>query len=381
MSNKIAIFLFIFAVSLLYIHLPDRLNGTKQTDFPNYYFSGKRFWEGREIYIPLTPEVKNTIGIFHDAPIADTPFLVLVTSFLSFFPYHAASIFLLVLSTALFFITIKIFCETQHFTLQMKLLTMTIGLSSSSFIFLLLKNHIEVIVFFLSVLGFISFQRGKPCYTATLWGIASAIKLFPLLWLVCCVRSLGLKSSFFGVIIFILLSIIGFYFVGSQDSYRFLTEVVPGSRNYIGTVGNYSLVSFGAALYDIKLGWVLTIIGGVLISIRALTVNMSFGNAWIAAVCGSLILSPLSWLNYLILIIPALPYLFAFGVSTHAKLRLWVFLSSIVLWNFPEMLNTGEYYSTVLISFMPLYSLIFLFFLSTENRILPDKLIQDHIHS
>ena len=109
--------------------------------------------------------------------------------------------------------------------------------------------------------------------------------------------------------------------IGREATHDFIFQTLPSSQLWYGKVGNYSLLSFGAAFGSNLLGWSLSILAFILL------VQKSFwrknpDDLFVKSMCFALILSPLSWLNYQVLLLPGLLILFQELPKASSRLRL-----------------------------------------------------------
>ncbi len=157
-----------------------------------------------------------------------------------------------------------------------------------------------------------------------------------------------------------LIGLISLLVIGWGNAVDFVTQVLGASRRWYGTLGNYSLLSFGTALVGTWFGWVLVAVGAVLLVPRYLVGANSPEQVWVAGTAAALLLSPLSWLNYLILAIPALVVL-----ASRLDLRIardrWLLLLLVASLGFWGPVVLAAELPSVLVSFVPTYGLIGLF--------------------
>ncbi len=120
--------------------------------------------------------------------------------------------------------------------------------------------------------------------------------------------------------------------IGYNNLYDYISWTIPQARLWLGTIGNYSIASLSSALNlpIIKLA-LLPII--LVVIITNLNKKISPYGACLSTICASLLLSPLAWLNYLILIIPP-AIVRIWELSTTDRDRAIRITSIVVLTNF-----------------------------------------------
>jgi Glycosyltransferase family 87 len=343
--------------------ITDAFNGKSPADFPNYYFAGKRLYEGRDVYSPLDMEVKEAFGWKYDVYPADTPILLCLTSPLSFLPYEAAWFVLAGFSIITLTFSIQVLARELQLTRQASLVLCCLALASSPFLFLLKRNHVETVLLLLGVLGWKALRNNQHKLSGVLWGTAAALKLFPLIWLVRIPKNNTDKQILaYGASTFLALSILGCYLLGEDNSYNFFSEILPLSSRWYGVAGNYSLMSLSVALLGsssgIILGAILTIVALIAFVFLLIKLKPNNDTIFILSTCFALLISPLSWLNYFILLFPALIILAQRIDFTNRALRITFLLICLVVWNWPSYISTGSPVLTVLVSSMPTFGVM-----------------------
>jgi len=148
--------------------------------------------------------------------------------------------------------------------------------------------------------------------------------------------------------------------LGWSNVADFATEVIGSSSRWYGAFGNYSLLSFGTALSSETLGWILAGIGAVILVPLYLKWAVRPDQVWVAGTAVALLLSPLSWLNYLVLAIPALVI-----VGARLDLRMsadrWWLLGLVASLGFWGPVVFAAKLPSILVSFAPTYGLVALF--------------------
>lgn len=335
----------------LYKEVPKALDGTDPEDFPNYYFSGRRLFSKESIYRGVNEDVYEKFGWSYKAYPADPPSGIIFLSPFSFLPYKTAWIIFGVFSVLLLAGTIFFTAKKMGYSLRSAIILSTVFLGSAPFLYMLKRNHMEMWVVFFAVLGWSKLKKRRKFLGRFLWGIAGALKLFPLLWLF--VSGHRDKKSFFraavltGVIIWL-----SFFIVGFENSVYFLTEIIPRSEQWYGAIGNYSIVSLGYALKVPRLGWSLGILLGCSVFYPKLWTG-PVDDIFIKSITLSLLLTPLSWVNYQVLLFPCLIIL-GYYIPFDKKNIRWIFIIiCIIIWGWPADLQISFPPLNILMSSLP----------------------------
>lgn len=334
-------------------------------DFPNYWFGGERLRDGRPVYDVLEDDFAERFGVSgYDTYPADPPPTVVLFSPLSFLDYPIAWVVWQIISATLVFTAIHIVSREVGYSPAAATAIAAASFVTSPVRFLLGRNHMESVLLMLGVLGWRALRRGGRGEIA--WGLATGLKLFPGMWL------LGLWSrhrrrTLVGLAVAAGLLIVGSAVLGPDNLGQFVGETVPGSRRWYGTLGNYSLLSVGTAFAGVWLGWVLLGAGLVTLGPRYLRGGGDPDRAYVLGTALALLVSPLSWLNYLVLVIPALIML-----SCHLDLtgspshRIGFVALLVALLGWGPIVTSSELVSEVA-SFVPTAALVALFLIADRR--------------
>lgn len=347
--------------------VPQSLDQIYKTDYPNYYFAGKRLLSGERIYSPINQEVEREFGWKeYIAYTADTPLTVIIMSPLSLLQAKQGAGLLNITSILVLCLSIYLVSRTSGYSLLVSILFISLSLSSIPFLFLLYKCHMESLILLLGVAGFLSLKKSSPKLAGFFWGFAAAIKVFPMLWLLPYLFDKNRKSVFYtGVGSAVVLTGISFLVVGYENFHDFIFLVLPMSERWLGSVGNYSIISFLTALgAKVPLiiagpifGMILTLL---LVEARKNTLNDE--KNFTLTTASALLISPLSWLNYFILIFPSLIFL----SRRYSYFRVTYYLPLLVLfsifWGWPDFISTPWLWLTIVLSFMPMFALVSILF-------------------
>ncbi len=340
---------------------PKSLDGSALPDFPNYYFGGERLFDGRPVYGSLEAEVEQRFGVSgYDAYPADPPPTVLLVAPLSLLPYDTAWFLLAGLSVVIMLSVTYLTAREVGFSAEASIALSAAALLTTSFRFLVTRNHIETLVLLLGFLGWRALRRNGPIWTGVWWGLATGLKLFPGMWLAGLLRRRTRAGVVAGAGTLLVVGLLSGFVLGWANVTDFITQVIGSSTRWYGALGNYSLLSFGTALSSAALGWVFLGVGAVILVPVYVRSAVRPDQVWVAGTSVALLLSPLSWLNYLVLAIPALII-----VGSRLDVRIatdrWLLLglvASLGVWG--PVVFSAELPS-ILVSFVPTYGLVVLF--------------------
>ena len=340
---------------------PKSLDGTALPDFPNYYIGGERLFDGRPVYGSLEAEVEERFGVpGYDAYPADPPPTVMLVAPLSLLPYDTAWLLLAGLSVVILLTVAYFTAREVGFSPEVGVALAGASLLTTSFRFLVARNHIESLVLLLGFLGWRALRRRGPEAAGVWWGLATALKLFPGMWLVGLAGRRNRVGVVTGAGTVVVVGMVSFAVLGWSNVAEFATEVIGSSTRWYGALGNYSLLSLGTALSSPTLGWVLTGIGAAILVPLYVKSAVRPDQIWVAGTAVALLLSPLSWLNYLVLAIPALVIV---GSRLDVKVATdrWLLLGLVASLGFWGPVVFAAELPSILVSFVPTYGLVALF--------------------
>jgi len=326
--------------------LPLSFNGERPNDFPNYYFAGLRLFEDRPIYDPLENEVFRRLGFVHyPTNIADPPTTIVLMSPLSQLRYHAA--FFTLYAFSLFGIPLLVYYTARYLGIGHweSICACSLTLFSNQYRFLLLCNHMESILLFCLTFGWIALRKGRERTGGVLWGLASALKLFPGLLIVMLTLSRRKRAVLTGTFTALILLALSGTIIGWTNSVTYIRHVIPQSQQWYGHDCNFSLMSIGYRLGGMTAGWVLTIAAFTAIMFLSVKMKGSQDRIFTVGTAGMLIISPLSWLGYGVLLFPVFLLLFAELNRGALRQDTWIFIAALVLtqyWPFKADPMTGS---------------------------------------
>ena len=330
-------------------------------DFPNYYFAGKRFMEGIPVYGPLEQDVSHTLGLQgYKAYASDPPFTVLALTPVVLLSYLVSWWCFIALSVVLFFFAITLWLDEYNFSPTARMLLISMSYLSQPFLFLLKKNHFESILLLLFVCGLRAYKRKSIVMSSVYWGLAAGLKLFPTVWFIALPNRSLTKRLFFGCSILLLSLLIGWVFLGTRNVSEFFSVTLPLSPIWQGTIGNYSIISLCTAIGITQWGYPMLILAGLAVLLRWRNAHTRVDIAALSA--SALLLAPLCWLNYFILLLPAcIDAVYQYSMLRTQKTLLHVIMLVLTLF-YPPSIELASPIASVLCSFIPLYILAYFAF-------------------
>lgn len=290
-----------------YQTVPQSFDGQRANDFPNYYVAGLRLWEGRPIYTPHADEIQARLG-FADYPtnIADSPFAVVCLAPLSRLPYPVA--FFILYGFSLLAVPGVVFLCARALRAPAWAAWLAVGLTlfSNHYRFVLMFNHMESLLLCLLAGGWLCLRSGGERRGALLWGAAAALKLFPGLLILLLLAQRRWHAALWATAGAGTLMLLSALLIGWNSALAFVTEVIPYARNWYGRDYNVSLMSIGVRLGGGAFGWAMTLAALALTWRLSLRAGRDLDVLFVAGSAGMLLASPLSWIGYGVLLLPAL---------------------------------------------------------------------------
>lgn len=336
-------------------------------DFPNYYFGGERLLEGRAVYDPLTREIEQTFSIpAYDTYPADPPSTIALFAPFSLLSYRTAWLAWSAVSILLLFGSMYAVAREVGYAAPWATAIGAVSLLTNPARFLFTRNHMETLLLVLGVAGWLALRRRRDAGAAVAFGLATGLKLFPGMWLLGLTRR-NLRAGLLGFAIAAGALAAGMLILGLDNTGTFLTDVISRSRRWYGSLGNYSLVSFGTALVGVWFGWLLVALAVLVLVPRYLARPRDPDTLWILGTTAALVLSPLSWINYLVLALPAL-VIVSCRINWRRPPERIGFLAAVGALAFWGPVVLGSELPSVLVSFVPTYALVGLFFFVARER-------------
>jgi len=342
-ATTAALLVCLIVIALLVFREGDRrIDGNPPEDFIQYYVQSIRLLNGTTVYNSraLHEEIEKKLGWeYAELPAANPPAFLLFSLPFSFMPYPFAWWSLACFSMLAVFFTSLLVGKACGLTSSQSVFFGGSALCTFPVVALVILNHVESILLVFLVLGWLAFKKDRYDLGFVLWGIAAALKLFPAVYLFPFISAQYKRMGLKGFLVALLVTVLGAAVVGWNQTFVYITEVIPTSRNFYPSFGNNSLVAAGTALASPLLGWILEILGGSLVAILMLKKPGGIDRIWVTGTAGSLLLSPLSWSYYFILVPPVLIVL-----SRHLawnriqdRLLMYTLVLSLLLW--PSLLG------------------------------------------
>ena len=268
-------------------------------DFPNYYYSAIAEAEGQSIYADFTDRIDadRSDSIPNINYLADPPPVALLFYPVRWMSYELAWWILIVVSGIAMVATVWATGVELGMARPWVISLAAASLLTTGFRFMTLRNHFEAVLALLAALGWVRLRRrGSP---GVYWGIAAGLKLFPALWTVGLLRNR--RAVAHGIASFVAMVGLTVVIIGVQDFPVYVREVIPRASQWLEATGNYSLMSVGTLIGGTSLGWAFTGVGLVGFGWTAHRMGNHHDALYVAGVAWSLLLSPLSWLNYLVI--------------------------------------------------------------------------------
>lgn len=336
-------------------------------DFPNYYFGGERLLEGRAVYDPLTPEIEQAFSIpgYETYPADPPPTIGLFAPF-SLLSYRMAWRAWSAISILLLFGSLYAVAHEVGYSRPWAAAIGAVSLLTNPARFLFTRNHMETLLLALGVAGWLALRRRREAGAGVAFGLATGLKLFPGMWLLGLLRR-NLRAGLLGFAVAVGALAAGMLILGSDNTGAFLTDVISRSRRWYGSLGNYSLISFGTALAGVWFGWLLVVVGALVLVPRYLAHPRDPDTLWVLGTAAALLISPLSWINYLVLALPAL-VIVSCRIDWRRPAERIGFVAAVGALAFWGPVVFESELPSVLVSFVPTYALAGLFFFVARER-------------
>jgi hypothetical protein len=117
--------------------------------------------------------------------------------------------------------------------------------------------------------------------------------------------------------------------IGWDDALIWATNVLPASRQFYVSQANLSLIALGSLIASPVLGGILTLSAWALLCVLMYRRPGNADRVLVTGAAGALLLSPLGWSYYYVLLIPCLPVLARYLDVTNRRHRM--FLEALLL--------------------------------------------------
>ncbi len=322
---------------------PQRASGTEPMDFVQYYFTGWRLAHGLAVYEPV--EIKgelaravgwqNAIGL----RMANPPAMVCLTWPMALVPYPLA--WWALASGSIIALGIGSWFAARHsgWDRAESSTWAAVAVGSVPSLTFIILNHIEAPILLLGVGGWLALRRGRTMLGASMWGIAAALKLFPAFWLVALLGRRDRSTAVAGFGTAAALSAIGAAVVGWEATTVFVRDVLPQAKLWESDPANMSVRSFGNDIFGPMGGIALTLATAVILLWAIFSGDRSVDRLWCLGLCGSLLLSPLSWSYYFVLVVPVAALVSARLDLSKTPWRIAFGLGIVTLFFWPPLLG------------------------------------------
>jgi len=346
-----------------------RAEGNPPEDFIQYYVQSIRLFHGATVYNSnaLHEDIEKELKWeYTELPAANPPAFLLFSLPFSIMPYPLAWWSLACFSALAVFFSSLLVGKACGLTFSQAVFAGGGALCTFPFVVLLILNHIESVLLVFLVIGWLAFKRDRHDLGSVFWGIAAALKLFPAVYLLPLLSAKYKRVGLRGFFVAILVTVLGAAVIGWDQTFIYITKVIPNSRSFYRSFGNYSLLAAGANLGSPLFGWTIEILGGSLIALLMLKKPGGIDRIWITGTASSLLLSPLSWSYYFILVPPVLIVLSRYLTWNRIQDRLLMYalVSSLLYW--PSLLGgwAKEWFQampagvSLFLRFIPTYGLV-----------------------
>jgi hypothetical protein len=319
-----------------------RAEGNPPEDFIQYYVQSLRLFRSAAVYNShaLHEDIEKELGWeYTELPAVNPPAFLLFSMPLSIIPYHLAWWSLACFSMLAVFFTSLLVGNECGLTFGQAAFVGGGALCTFPFLVLVTLNHIESVLLAFLVIGWLAFKKDRHNLGSVFWGIAAALKLFPAVYLLPLVSAKHKRVGLGGFFVAVLVTVLGAAVVGWDQTFIYITEVIPNSRSFYPSFGNYSLLAAGTTLGSPLFGWTIEVLGGSLVVLLMLKKPGGIDRIWMTGTASSLLLSPLSWSYYFILIPPALIVLSRYLTWNHIQDRLLMYALVLSLLYWPSLLG------------------------------------------
>lgn len=317
---------------------PRRASGEEPMDFVQYYFTGRSLDRGLPVYdlIAIDGELARDVGWQHRSPLrtANPPAMVCLTWPLAQLPYPVAWWTLSIASLIMLAAGSWTAARLSGWDRFGATAWAAIAAGSVPTLAFVILNHVEAPILILGVMGWACLRGGRPRLGAAIWGLAAALKLFPALWLVTLLRLRDRRAAIVGFASAAGFTALGVAVIGWDDTMTFVRDALPQSKAWESDAANISARSFGGELMGRWGGIALTAAVAIVLLWAIFAGPRSVDRLWCLGLCGSLLLSPLSWSYYMVLAVPVAALVFARTdlSGSPARIRFAFWIAALFFW-------------------------------------------------
>ncbi len=260
------------------------------------------------------------------------------------FIWNLANLPLLILSLVLLFRELKI-----RFTWESVLPLLVVLIGWHSVYSQIQHAQINILLLTLITLAWVCDRRGWSSASGLAIGTAAALKVFPAFLFVYFLFTRNLRALVVGILCLILWNSLALLVLGWDDFRTYLNEVIPSLTPYQSSRQNVSVNGFWLRIYDpdpsehvIPLVRI-PILATILVSLSRVTIvglvawrtiqaktGSDRDRAYGAAVVAMLLVSPIAWTHYFLLL--ALPLLWLWQNLRTIELKIVFWLAFAIIW-------------------------------------------------
>jgi hypothetical protein len=356
-----ALVLAFFSIFLMFLFGGFKSADPTRSDFLKYYVLSHRLHAGEPIYDPvqIDSHLKDSVQkIEHGELIeldqskfsrpSDPPPLTLATWPFALLPY-SASWWLLCLSS-LIIVTIAIYrvATELDFSRLDKTIWVFIALGSIPVLLNGLLNHIEAFVWGALIYGWVALRKGYQIRAGFLWGIAGAMKLFPLALIPMTFAAGYKKLSSWMAATALCAFFLPLLVFEKSSAHQFFYEVLPQSSQFRFSWANSSVISLMSWFVSVELA---TLLAGLFLTwtIYLCKSHRTADQIFVLGISASLLCSPLCWSYYFILAIPCIMIILSRSPRLNGN-KLPFLLATLVYW--PGLLGGFIFSSSLPVAIM-----------------------------
>jgi uncharacterized membrane protein len=213
-----------------------------------------------------------------------------------------------------------------------------------------IQGQFNALLTFLLAAAWAFDRRGRLALSGASIGLAAALKLFPAFLCLYFLAARRWRALITAVVVFLILNIAAVGVLGMEPCRAYVTDVLPAvSREYSTRWNNLSAPAYWLRLFDPLpssrvlpiadsplIGRVLALASQVTITLLVLRVGWracdrpARDRAFASAVVAMLLVSPITWPHYLIMLV--FPAAFLFGAVSRGGARLGLIVLLAILW-------------------------------------------------
>ncbi len=338
-------------------------------DFSQEWLSAKNYWSGTPVYADQTAALQRHTGQSPEVAEemlpwnAHPPAAVALTLPLGKFSYRNAQLDWNLLTFPLFLLSVWLILRELKVPLAIWSIfpAVTLLLLCRPITIHLAQGQLNFPILFLLTLAWVADRRGKPGWAGVAAGIATGLKLYPGFIFVYFLFGRRWQALFTGVLAFAAVNGIALAVLGAGEFRTYMREVVPSLQNYRSSWRNVSLSGFCLRIFNPQdhekivplvlnpvVGKWLALASQVIVTLviavtAALSRTMeSRDRAFAAALVGMVLVSPIAWTHYFVLLVLPVALVWARLPEGIERVLIWPVI--LVLWapeNFFALLALG----------------------------------------